>query len=415
VVRERRRHGTWGPKKLQAVLVARYAVAAVPAASTIGNILKRHGLTRQTRGRRPVSQPDRRTRTEATRPNAVWAADFQGWFRTRDGQRCDPLTISDLFSRYVVACRIVAGPRSDRVRPAFRQVFRRYGLPEVLRVDNGSPFGSRGVCGLSRLSAWWLQLGIRVEFIEPGHPEQNGVHERMHRTLQEETARPPAATPPAQQARFDRWRHAFNRERPHEAIGMQRPAQRYRRSARRYTDHPAPPQYPLHYEVRRVKRQGMIKWRNQWRYICLPIFPVAHGALESLSKLVISVLRGTHQAQSTAQSWKLVVLRHADPDFHLPGLQPSYGGVDKGDRLLELAADLKNLPGREIADYVAMNDTVPFLVQRLEPPEKSLIDNTLVERPSVDLPLRDNAIRGRLKDELGRNLRRPGPELVLQN
>jgi transposase InsO family protein len=280
VVRERRRHGTWGPKKLQAVLVARDAVAAVPAASTIGNILKRHGLTRQTRGRRPVSQPDRRTRTEATRPNAVWAADFKGWFRTRDGQRCDPLTISDLFSRYVVACRIVAGPRSDQVRPAFRQVFRCYGLPEVLRVDNGSPFGSRGVCGLSRLSAWWLQLGIRVEFIEPGHPEQNGVHERMHRTLKEETARPPAATPPAQQARFDRWRHEFNRERPHEAIGMQRPAQRYRRSARRYTDHPAPPQYPLHYEVRRVKRQGMIKWRNQLRYIGEALQGLTLGLIE---------------------------------------------------------------------------------------------------------------------------------------
>jgi hypothetical protein len=197
----------------------------------------------------------------------VWAADFKGWFRTRDGQRCDPLTLSDLASRYVLACRLVAGQRRDRVRPVFRQVFRRFGLPEVLRVDNGPPFGSRGVCGLSQLSAWWLQCGIRVEFIEPGHPEQNGGHERMHRTLKAETTRPPAATPLAQQARFDRWRREFNTERPHEALGMQRPAERYRPSARRYTDHPAPFAYPRHYEVRRVKRQGIIRWRNRVWYV----------------------------------------------------------------------------------------------------------------------------------------------------
>lgn len=280
IVRERRRHGSWGPKKLQAVLATKYAVEPLPAASTIGNILTRHGLTRKPRGRRPVSQPDRRTRTAATYPNAVWAADFKGWFRTRDGQRCDPLTISDLYSRYVVACRIVAGQRSDRVRPVFRQVFRRCGLPEVLRVDNGSPFGSRGVCGLSQLSAWWLQLGIRVEFIEPGHPEQNGAHERMHRTLKAETTRPPAATPPAQQARFDRWRHEFNHERPHEALGMQRPAQRYQRSIRRYMDHPAPPQYPRHYDVRRVKPQGVIKWRNRLRYIGEALQGLTLGLIE---------------------------------------------------------------------------------------------------------------------------------------
>jgi transposase InsO family protein len=267
VFRERHRHRTWGPKKLQAVLATKYGVVPGPAVSTIGNLLARAGLTRKTRQRRAVSQPDRTTRTAATHPNAVWAADFKGWFRTRDGQRCDPLTISDLASRYVLTCRLVAGLRSDRVRPVFRQVFRRFGLPAVLRVDNGPPFGSRGVCGLSQLSAWWLQCGIRVEFIEPGHPEQNGAHERMHRTLKAETTRPPAATAAAQQARFDRWRHTFNTERPHEALGMQRPAERYQRSARRYTDHPAPPVYPRHYEVRRVKPSGVVQWRNRFRYL----------------------------------------------------------------------------------------------------------------------------------------------------
>jgi putative transposase len=267
VLRERHRHRTWGPKKLQAVLATKYGVAPVPAVSTIGNLLTRHGLTRKTRRRRPVSEPDRRTRTAATHPNAVWAADFKGWFRTRDGQRCDPLTISDLCSRYVLAARLVAGPQGAHARPVFRAVFRRFGLPEVLRVDNGPPFASRGVCGLSPLSAWWLQLGIRVEFLQPGHPEQNGVHERMHRTLKADTTRPPAATPQAQQARFDRWRREFNQARPHEALGMQRPAERYRRSARRYTDHPAPLAYPRHYEVRRVKRPGVLKWRNRLWYI----------------------------------------------------------------------------------------------------------------------------------------------------
>lgn len=279
-LRERRRHGSWGPKKLQAVLGAKDAVAPGPAASTLGNLLQRHGLTRKRRGRRPVSQPARGTRTAAPHPKAVWAADCKGGFRTRDGQRCDPLTISDRFSRYLLAGRIVAGPRGDQVRPVFRSVFRRYGLPEVLRVDHGSPVGSRGVCGLSQLSAWWLQRGIRVEFIEPGHPEQNGAHERMHRTLKAETTRPPAATPPAQPARFDRWRHEFNEERPHEALGMQRPAQRYRRSARRYTDHPAPPPYPRHYEVRRVKRQGVIKWRNRVGYIGEALRGLLLGLLE---------------------------------------------------------------------------------------------------------------------------------------
>jgi transposase InsO family protein len=267
LLRERQRHGSWGPKKLRAVLATKYGIRPVPAASTLGTLLRRHGLTRTPRRRRPVSQPERTTRTAPTRPNEVWAADFKGWFRTGDGQRCDPLTISDLYSRYVLACRLVGGPRLGEVRPVFRQIFRRFGLPEVLRVDNGPPFGSRGVCGLSTLSAWWLQCGIRVEFIEPGHPEQNGGHERMHRTLKAETTRPPAATPRAQQVRFDGWRREFNQERPHEALGMQRPAQRYVRSGRRYTDHPAPPVYPAHYHRRRIKGPGVIKWRNQLRYI----------------------------------------------------------------------------------------------------------------------------------------------------
>jgi putative transposase len=267
ILRERHRHASWGPKKLRTILATKHGVTPVPAASTIGRILQQHGLTRTRRRRRPVSQPDRTTRTPATQPNAVWATDFKGWFRTQDGQRCDPLTISDLYSRYVLTCRLVPSQRIEAVRPVFRQVFRRFGLPTVLRVDNGLPFGSHGVAGLSQLSVWWLHLGIRVEFIEPAHPEQNGGHERMHRTLKAETARPPAASPRAQQGRFDRWRHTFNHERPHEALGMRCPAEDYVPSPHRYTDHPAAPAYPPHYHVRRVKRQGVIKWRKRYCFI----------------------------------------------------------------------------------------------------------------------------------------------------
>lgn len=277
VIRERRRHRKWGPKKLRDVLAKKYELERIPAASTIGNIIKRHGLTQKQRRRRPVSKPDRRSRTEATRANEVWGADFKGWFRTKDGQRCDPLTVSDLYSRYVLVCQLVRGQRIESVMPEFRKVFIRYGLPEVMRVDNGSPFGSRGICGLSKLSAWWVQLGIRVEFIEPGHPGQNGVHERMHRTLKDETVRPPSLTPKGQQRRFDRWRREFNHERPHEALGMQRPAQRYQRSSRRYTKQPAPHRYPLYYEVRMVRSHGSIKWKNKFYYIGEALYGMALG------------------------------------------------------------------------------------------------------------------------------------------
>jgi len=144
-------------------------------------------------------------------------------------------------------------------------------------VDNGPPFGSRGICGFTRLSAWWVQMGIRVEFIEPGHPEQNGVHERMHRTLKEETARPPSATLSAQQRRFDRWRYEFNNERPHEALGMQKPAQRYRCSFRHYRKSSQRILYPEHYKVRMVKTFGAIKWKNKLYYVSESLHGMALG------------------------------------------------------------------------------------------------------------------------------------------
>ena len=202
-----------------------------------------------------------------TRANQVWAVDFKGWFRTRDGVRCDPLTISDLFSRYVLECRRV--PRTDTacVRTVFERVFREYGLPEAIRSDNGPPFASHGLGGLSRLAVWWAKLGIGLERIAPGRPDQNGCHERMHRTLKAETARPPGANGGAQQRRFNRFRESFNTERPHEALNDAVPSQWYQASNRAYPRREPVVEYPGHFEVRRVRSSGEIKWAGGLLYV----------------------------------------------------------------------------------------------------------------------------------------------------
>jgi transposase InsO family protein len=199
-------------------------------------------------------------------PNDVWTVDFKGFFRTADGIRCDPLTVRDLFSRLLLAVRILPHQRQAAVRRVFIGLFRRYGLPKVIRMDNGSPFGSTGAWGLSALSVWWLTLGIRVEFIRPGHPEENGAHEQMHRELKRDTTRPPAAHPLGQQRRSDRWRIYYNTERPHEALGGRYPSDLYRRSRRRYRG-PQPIRYPRGWVVRHVRHNGQIKWQRRRRSI----------------------------------------------------------------------------------------------------------------------------------------------------
>ena len=267
VVALRLRHPTWGPRKLRVKLAERHGTEALPAASTLGHQLKQRGLVRprRRRGYRPVVV--RRPLTQADRPNRVWAVDFKGWFRTGDGVRCDPLTVSDLFSRYVLCCEVVGHQSYAAVRPVFERVFRHYGLPEIIRVDNGGPFASTGAGGLSRLSVWWLTLGVAPEFIAPGHPEQNGVHERMHRTLKADTTRPAAASAPAQQERFAAWRQEFNHERPHEALQQQVPARHYRLSSRVYGRGTRPFIYPMDYVVRRVRSNGQIRWQGNKRYV----------------------------------------------------------------------------------------------------------------------------------------------------
>jgi putative transposase len=264
-LRVRRPH--WGPKKLRVKLAARYGPEGLPAASTLGRILVSQGLVRSRRRRRHGPVQKRSELTLAVRPNHVWAVDFKGWFRTGNGKRCDPLTVSDLYSRYVLGCQVVARPTHQQVRRQFELWFKQHGPPEVIRVDNGPPFGSTGAGGLSGLSVWWLGLGIGVEYITPGKPQQNGQHERMHRTLKAETTKPPAHSAAAQQKRFDAWVQEFNRHRPHEALGQVVPQSLYRRSKRVYGRKQPPWVYQAHWALRRVRSNGQIRWQGRLRFI----------------------------------------------------------------------------------------------------------------------------------------------------
>jgi transposase InsO family protein len=235
-------------------------VGRVPAASTIGEILRRHGLTVK-RKRRSRVEPRQEPLTEANHSNAVWCADFKGNFDTQDGARCDPLTITDAYSRYLLRCQIVAGCDFVSCRRLFEAAFREYGLPEVLRTDNGPPFAAPVSCwGLSRLAVWWIKLGIWPERIAPARPDQNGRHERMHRTLKQYTASPPAANLRAQQKRFDEFRRQYNEQRPHQALGQRVPASFYRCSPRSYPSRLREVEYSERLVLRHVQ-SGEFCWK----------------------------------------------------------------------------------------------------------------------------------------------------------
>jgi len=264
IVGLRRRRPHWGPRKLKVVLARNHPELSIPAASTIGDLLRRKGLSRMRR-RRLRAQPGQPF-AQVHAPNDLWCADFKGWFRTADGRRCDPLTITDAYSRFLIECRIVA-PSYIEVKRCFEQAFRRYGYPRAIRVDNGEPFASAGTAGLSRLAVEWLKAGIRIERIDAGKPQQNGRHERMHRTLKAETATPPAADACAQQARFDRFRRYYNHQRPHEALGQSVPAAHYQPSPRRYRAEWPDPWYDADHQVARVRSDGAIKWYGEIIYI----------------------------------------------------------------------------------------------------------------------------------------------------
>lgn len=263
LIAARRQHPTWGPKKLLPWLSRRHGPIGWPVPSTVSEILRREGLAEKRRRRRRLEHPGRPT-TEATAPNQLWAADFKGEFLTRDGIYCYPLTVTDQYSRYLLACRALESTAERGAKPAFERLFREYGLPEAIRTDNGVPFATTALGRLSRLAVWWIKLGIRPELTEPAHPEQNGRHERMHRTLKAETTRPPAADRRAQQREFDRFRRCFNEERPHEALRQVTPTTLYVSSPRPFPKVIEPPTYPAHFEVRRVSRNNGIRWNSQW-------------------------------------------------------------------------------------------------------------------------------------------------------
>jgi hypothetical protein len=200
-----------------------------------------------------------------TEPNEIWTADFKGQFRTRDGQYCFPLTVVDGFSRYLLACQGLRSTAISLSRPVFQRLFEEYGLPRIIRTDNGVPFATTALGRLSLLSVWWIRLGIYPELIEPAHPEQNGRHERMHRTLKAETTRPVAGNLQAQQRRFNRFVDEYNLERPHEALGQETPASVYRPLQLRKLPRKLPQlEYPGHFELRLVSRNSGIRWRKHW-------------------------------------------------------------------------------------------------------------------------------------------------------
>lgn len=266
--RWRRRHRRWGAKKIRQRLRRQFPWQRLPAVRTITLWLGRWKLARRRRRRSPRGpQLLRPPLTEPKRSNQVWTVDYKGWFRTQDGQRIEPLTVRDLFSRYLLAIRLLPDQQWWRARAVFMRLFRRSGLPRIIRVDNGGPFGSNGPAGLTRLSAWWTALGIQVEFIAPGHPEQNGAHEQMHRELKADLAAPASSTRRAQQRRTDRWVSCYNGVRPHEALGQRTPAECYRKG-RPYRGIGQPQlRYPKSWKVRRVRSNGQIRWQGRLRFI----------------------------------------------------------------------------------------------------------------------------------------------------
>ena len=259
-------HEHWGSRKLLAWLIRHQPEKNWPAASTTSEILKRHGLV-HARHKRHHTPPYSEPFLKANQPNEVWSADFKGQFRLGEGSLCYPLTLTDNYSRYLLGCWGLAHTAYLPSRSYLELAFREYGLPNAIRTDNGVPFASVGLGGLSSLGVWFVKLGIRPERIEKAHPEQNGRHERMHRTLKAEAISPPRKTMREQQRAFDRFRVTYNNDRPHEALGQRTPASIYRSSSREYPAKFSEIEYPQNLSIRQVKENGCLKWRGTELYL----------------------------------------------------------------------------------------------------------------------------------------------------
>ena len=279
VVNARRQRPTWGPKKLRPWLERRHPEVVLPSLTTMGSILRDAKLVQPQRRRRCLTGGTGGLGGE-DRPNGVWATDFKGEFRLGDRRMCYPLTVTDAHSRYLLACRGLSGTEWIPVKEAFVRLFRQYGVPEQIRSDNGTPFASRGAGRLTQLAAFWIDQGIRLQRITPGRPQENGRHERMHLTLKNETATPPARTMRGQQQRFNGFRGIFNDDRPHEALDQTCPAEHYEPSSRAYDPKPTAAEYPGHYVVRSIRSKGAIKWRGQEIFITTSLVGKPVGLVE---------------------------------------------------------------------------------------------------------------------------------------
>jgi putative transposase len=282
----RRAHPYWGPRKIHAYLQRRDAGLVLPAASTTGELYRRAGLVAPRKQRRWVHPG--RVRVDVSGPNDLWATDFKGEFRTRDGVTCYPLTVTDLNTRCLLACQGLCSIGHTGTQEVFVSLFRERGLPGAIRSDNGPPFATKAIAGLSRLNVWWTKLGIRHDRIQPGRPDQNGSHERMHRTLKQATLRPPADNMLEQQDRFDSFVREFNEERPHEALGNATPASRYMRSPREMPEKLPPPSYEGHCRIRRIRGNGILYFGDR-QYFLSELLIGEDVALEEIEDGVWSI------------------------------------------------------------------------------------------------------------------------------
>lgn len=263
ILEVRHRHPTWGSKKVLKVIENRHPDWTLPHRATVCLFFAQAGLVKRKTRRRKVGHPGKPF-NDITAPNDLWCTDFKGQFKMGNGEYCFPLTVTDAFSRTLLACDGYDSTSTEGVIRSFTRIFKEYGLPRRIRSDNGAPFASSGLGRLSRLSVWWIRLGIKPELIEPGHPQQNGRHERMHRTLKAETTLPPAKNFRGQQRKFDLFMDEYNNERPHEALDLNTPATCYVPSTRLMPEKLLPLEYPDRMETRYVSENGGIRWNNKW-------------------------------------------------------------------------------------------------------------------------------------------------------
>jgi len=261
-------HPFWGARKLLKVLQTRHAaIRRWPAASTAADLLARRGLVHKRRQRRPPSQHPGVVPPHTTAPNDLWTADFKGQFRTGDGRYCYPLTIADQHTRFLLTCHGLLSTQTVTARPVFERAFREYGLPRAIRTDNGVPFATQAIHGLSYLNVWWMRLGIQHQRIHPGHPQENGAHERMHRTLKRQAIKPVRRTCAAQQRNFDAFRHEYNTERPHETLHQETPGSQYTPSPRAYPSRLPALEYPGHFLVKKITTGGTFRFGRRLLYL----------------------------------------------------------------------------------------------------------------------------------------------------